>query len=59
MAGIICSPHPIEIELTYMHKSRDAMAHPAPTLASGIDVGPTFIKFGLLSRLIREYIKVI
>ena len=33
-----------------------------PTLASGIDVGPTFINFGFFSRpygLIREYIKVI
>ena len=32
------------------------------TLASGIDVGPTFINFGFFSRpygLIREYIKVI
>ena len=34
----------------------------SPTLASGIDVGPTFINFGFFSKpysLIREYIKVI
>ena len=37
------------------------LLHP-PTLASGIDVGPTFINFGFFSRpysLIRKYIKVI
>jgi hypothetical protein len=35
---------------------------PSLTLASGIDVGPTFINFGFFSRpygLIREYIKVV
>jgi hypothetical protein len=43
-------------------KMYDRLVKFSCTLASGIDIGPTFINFGFFSRpysLIREYIKVI
>ena len=41
---------------------KQSLVREALTVDSGIDVGPTFINFGLFSRpygLFREYIKVI
>jgi hypothetical protein len=53
---------PCDLNLVMISSLASKCQHFKLTLASGIDVGPTFINFGFFSRpcgLIREYIKVV